>query len=330
MSANIFISTASGIQSQNLQLLKRLTPGDVVQISTITHTHWAIYVGNGNVIHCSIKSGNIEIKEELLLQLAKNHLINADYQALAPYDTRKQNRNNVVMRARRELHYGPGECRFKNCEQFVFWCRHGRESPLQNSYDPWNPRPDYDKRKLSECNNFNVIRQLEPGDIVKVKKSVFSFHGVYVGDNRIVYANGPFKSFCLLAAASLFKSPSYVQVLEEDIFNFVCGNVAEIANDHDAYVRPLDRDVIVKRAQGKIGVIPYHSLYKNCQHFACWCRYDFEKSSKTWYIIGILILVSVLVGAIWKGPIGMIITTALILIYLLQQYRNRPSIGYYH
>ena len=44
--------------------------------------------------------------------------------------------------------------------------------------------------------------------------------------------------------------------------------------------RPSEKEIILDRALSRLGDIGYNILWKNCEHFASWCRYGEEWSEQ--------------------------------------------------
>lgn len=134
------------VTEHNRQLLKELKKGDLVEFPRKGYSHWAVYVGNGQVVHLTIADGagssdlsNPDlaspsgvlyskgvVKKENLLDVAgaskakKNNSKDSRYQylsqeeivsnALGEVGTKTQDGYNVLE---------------KNCEHFASWCRYG-------------------------------------------------------------------------------------------------------------------------------------------------------------------------------------------------------------
>ncbi|OXA50383.1 phospholipase A and acyltransferase 2 [Folsomia candida] len=107
-------------------------PGDLIEFSRLGYAHWAVYIGNGSVIHvfleCKGLGNSAEIKEERLLKVCggdkcriNNHANEAKkkgLQALPP--------EVVVANAKSYVgHETPYGLLSDNCEFFATSCRYG-------------------------------------------------------------------------------------------------------------------------------------------------------------------------------------------------------------
>ncbi|CAL1535799.1 unnamed protein product, partial [Lymnaea stagnalis] len=89
------------------------------------------------------------------------------------------------------------------------------------------------------------------------------------------------------------------------IFDVAEDDEIELGNDLDTVKMPLPPDVIVARAESLVDdTIEYHALYKNCEHFARWCRYGEEISVQSRKIVAGLTLGPMLGGFLIGGPVG--------------------------
>ncbi|CAF1437741.1 unnamed protein product [Rotaria sp. Silwood1] len=104
-------------------------PGDMIEFPRGNYNHWAVYVGNGNVIHLWIegddKSNNAEVMEskfEVVVQGSPARINNyPDCFGSRPYAA-----DEIVERARRALGKKGYNLLKYNCEHFATECRYGR------------------------------------------------------------------------------------------------------------------------------------------------------------------------------------------------------------
>ncbi|KAH9490834.1 hypothetical protein Btru_033519 [Bulinus truncatus] len=301
---------------KNLNLVRSLKPGDVVKIPTDHHVHWGVYVGDSMIIHISeTKNCNLQgmpntivVTKESLLSVAKGNEAYRDFADLRPLP-----RHSIVARAKSKVGCLPYEEMFKSCEHFIFWCRYGMLLTQRDEKAHGVAASENDRKSIIMCNNFNVINNLEPGDIVKIHRNMFSHWGIYVGDNRLVNVQGNQTGQWTVSGVQLLphiNRPGVTEVVEESFLDVVKGDMAEIYNHSDASKRPFPSHEVVSRAKSKLGLIQYHPLYKNCEHFVNWCRYNSEESSQTQNVFAGVTLGSALGGFLLGGPIGAIATAS--------------------
>jgi hypothetical protein len=101
-----------------------------------------------------------------------------------------------------------------------------------------------------------IVRQQEDsrmaaGDHLVVSYSIFTHHGIDIGDGTVVGFSKTMAAVCRLS--------------------FV-----EFCDGHDVWVREYAQSesafVVVLRALQRIGETGYHLLANNCEHFATWCK----------------------------------------------------------
>ncbi|KAH9490838.1 Phospholipase A and acyltransferase 2 [Bulinus truncatus] len=286
------------VVQQNQRLLGLILPGDVLKIPTECHTHYGLYVGYGNMIHiAAIKSGqhghyDIEVKEESYMSVAKDNIVSVDNEDDCYHTDSQFSRDQIVTRAKRKLGAMKYEAIFQSCKVFVDWCRYGKQARHHENYD-----------QLIMCHNFNVARTLERGDIVEIKRKLYSHFGIYVGNTNIIHVSGDDRSRLSVSGMPLFNSPHTSEVKLEPLLSAAQGFLLNKANKDDNR-SPLPQDEIVKRAYSKLGPIPYQALYKNCEHFVNDCRYGVEVSSQSRAFVGAVVLGSALGGFVLGGPFG--------------------------
>ncbi|CAB3983579.1 Hypothetical predicted protein [Paramuricea clavata] len=123
-------------------LVNTLLPGDMIQkkgnfILQWFYSHFAIYIGNGEIVHATIPNNQMygkcfiaraimvnEFSSELVRK--NNHLDNAVGFQIQPL-------HHIVQTARGQVGQ-PWDYNFitHNCEHFTTWCRYGREVSLQS------------------------------------------------------------------------------------------------------------------------------------------------------------------------------------------------------
>ncbi|XP_041461664.1 phospholipase A and acyltransferase 2-like [Lytechinus variegatus] len=120
-------------------LKDHLNPGDLIQqkgdtIKEWFYSHWAVYIGNGEIVHVTGVDGSSSkadiIRENMILafwdkNVRKNNHMDDSF---LPRGTRE-----IVQTARRKVGT-PWRYNliFKNCEHFASLCRYGREISLQS------------------------------------------------------------------------------------------------------------------------------------------------------------------------------------------------------
>ncbi|XP_076436723.1 phospholipase A and acyltransferase 3-like [Babylonia areolata] len=134
--------------------------------------------------------------------------------------------------------------------------------------------------------NLQLLEQLEVGDLIQFPRGLYSHWAVYIGEGEVAHLagdgddgiDGKFDSTHLFTVSGRSFRKAFVKV---DRFLEVAGNSKAVRNNRkDKELTPLPADRIVGNALMKLGEVGYNVLYKNCEHFASWCRYGEEKSDQ--------------------------------------------------
>ena len=94
------------------------------------------------------------------------------------------------------------------------------------------------------------------GDHLKVDKGLYSHHGLYIGDGKVVHYSG--------LADGLSSGPIEVTTLQK-----FCGGDDIEAVEHSEKI--YSENESVERALSRVGENDYHILHNNCEHFVNWC-----------------------------------------------------------
>ena len=143
---------------------------------------------------------------------------------------------------------------------------------------------------------------LQVGDLVEFDRIVYEHWAVYVGDNKIVH----------------YKKVGEVgKIVHEDIDSYISGCFVLFRRPKNGKMGIVNRIVhesphfsgkqVAERALSKVGMTGYNLLFKNCEHFAKWCKYNVpiceqveNKVEKS------LVLGSVSIGGGIGGIIGLV------------------------
>lgn len=116
---------------------------------------------------------------------------------------------------------------------------------------------------------------LQVGDLVEFDRIVYEHWAVYVGDNKIVH----------------YKKVGEVgKIVHEDIDSYINGCFVLFRRPKKGKMGIVNRVVhesphfsgkqVAERALSKVGMTGYNLLFKNCEHFAKWCKYNVPMSEQ--------------------------------------------------
>ena len=104
---------------------------------------------------------------------------------------------------------------------------------------------------------------LNPGDHIKVRRNIYSHHGIYIGNDEIVHYGGE------------LKNRDCAQVCKVSLDVFLQGGTPDIVKHRNVQFTPEE---IVERALSRMGEAKYDLVFENCEHFATWCTVGKKKS----------------------------------------------------
>lgn len=131
--------------------------------------------------------------------------------------------------------------------------------------------------------NKKVLQELIVGDLVEFPrlKGIYSHWAVYVGNGDVIHL-GPDEnenqvdSYSLEITMQALLNGGYFHKasVKKDKFKDVVGKSKAKKNNKkdDRFVKKPTQQIL-HTAETNLGKMGYHILYKNCEHFASWCRY---------------------------------------------------------
>ncbi len=147
-------------------------------------------------------------------------------------------------------------------------------------------------------------RQLKPGDVIGVHRKPkvlpdYDHYGIYAGNFEVIHFSNGCDDFLSGKVSvrkdsfSLFKGEDEVFVLDFDMFNECIKNPALGQQIHDTIRKILGRsyhpyspEETLRRAESQIGKngfndgSGYNVFWRNCEHFALWCKTGVAESSQ--------------------------------------------------
>uniref|UniRef100_U3K025 LRAT domain-containing protein n=1 Tax=Ficedula albicollis TaxID=59894 RepID=U3K025_FICAL len=251
-------------------------PGDLIEIDRPLHHHWALYMGDGYVIHL-IPIGKREgkkkgvkvpvfirtVKKELLMEVAGNdkyRVNNKSDQDHTPLPVEKII-SCAVAYIGKELTY----CSFgSNCERFVKKLRYGEGVSEQWRVFVGNELHILDMRDDKEYP--------KPGDLIEIKREYYDHWALYVGDGYVIHLTPVDQK---VPTMSTRNGMIVIRTVMRELLKEVAGNDAwAVNNKYDKYRSPLPVEEIIRRAEGCISKnLPDDVFCSNIEHFVTKLRY---------------------------------------------------------
>ncbi|XP_019500736.1 PREDICTED: uncharacterized protein LOC109384154 [Hipposideros armiger] len=239
-------------------------PGDLIEISRVPYSHWALYVGDGYVIHLvsacmlsgagatsvfSAESSKAVVKRERLKDVVGispdrvNNYLDKEYKPL-PVD-------KIIISAEKEV---GKEMEYhllsKICKHFVTNLRYGKPRSLQFFEEP------------------------EPGDMIEIFHIGYKDWAIYVGDGDVIHLALP-SEFPRFGSSNMFIFLSGTAVVtKESLRNAAWGCLYRVNNFFDHKFRPRPVNEIINSAKKMVGVKKkYEVILDNSKRFVTDLRY---------------------------------------------------------
>ena len=108
------------------------------------------------------------------------------------------------------------------------------------------------------------------GDHLIAPRIIYSHHGIYVGDEKVVHYSGFIKKTNSVMV-------SYGSIEEVSLKKFRQGKEFKVKQHPKS---KFSRQEIVQRAKSRIGENNYALTFNNCEHFVNWCIYNVSESKQ--------------------------------------------------
>ena len=134
---------------------------------------------------------------------------------------------------------------------------------------------------------------LEAGDVIGVHRPGYEHYGIYIGNERVIHYAGEGSDFlgpiCIHEASfSEFMKDGgecfylhFQEKLPIKIYRsekLYSGDSLPFANTKE--YRIFSPEETVRRARERVGEEEYNLIFKNCEHFALWCKTGVEESTQ--------------------------------------------------
>ena len=134
---------------------------------------------------------------------------------------------------------------------------------------------------------------LEAGDVIGVHRTGYEHYGIYIGNERVIHYAGEGSDF--LGPISIHEA-SFSEFMKDggELFylhfqeklpikiyrseKLYSGDRLPFANTKE--YRIFSPEEMVRRARERVGEEEYNLIFRNCEHFALWCKTGVEESTQ--------------------------------------------------
>ena len=118
-----------------------------------------------------------------------------------------------------------------------------------------------------------TVRELKPGDILRVNTGRYYHFGIYAGDETVIHFAGPDPH--TLTDASL------AAVRKDPLERFAMGKPLEVRDYSLAEkLRKNPPKKVIETAESQLGRTGYDIIYNNCEHFVNKCVFGIPYSTQ--------------------------------------------------
>ena len=128
-----------------------------------------------------------------------------------------------------------------------------------------------------------MYKNLEYGDIIGVKRFLYSHYGVYVGDEMVIHYSGESGDFKGTKTVRYGTMSDFLDGKKE-FFELVFHKVHLKPRKEKRYKTQSEEyflyspEETVERAKSRLGETKYNLALNNCEHFAIWCKTGISES----------------------------------------------------
>ncbi|KAK1335475.1 hypothetical protein QTO34_003261 [Cnephaeus nilssonii] len=253
-------SATTSLCRAGAQFLEETNPGDLIEIPRIGSSHWALYVGDGYVIHLAPPGENSEpgaptglgvVRRELLEEVLENSSYKVNNHLDHLYKPRpiKEMLSSGKEVVGKEMEYSDLS---RNCEQLVTDLRYGKARSRQFREEP------------------------KPGDLIEISRIGSSHWALYVGDGYVIHLAPP-------GEKSEAGAPIGLGVVKRELLVEVLENSSYQVNNHlDHLYKPRPIKEMLRSAEEVVGKeMEYNDLSRNSEHFVTDLRYGKDRSRQS-------------------------------------------------
>lgn len=120
---------------------------------------------------------------------------------------------------------------------------------------------------------------MQKGDHLYVSRGLYTHHGIDCGDGTVIhYREGE-------------------SITRSSLAFFALGQPVQVKN----YIVADPPDVVVQRAESRLGERDYNLVFNNCEHFVSWCKTGDHRSEQVNTVVAASVAGGILGGAVLGG-----------------------------
>ncbi|KAF4804027.1 hypothetical protein TURU_011278 [Turdus rufiventris] len=237
--------------------------GDMIKIKRGHDDHWALYVGDGYVIHETPVAGSETVLIKKITKELLKEVVGNDSWAVNKYDQYRSPLpvEEIIRRAEgcidKEVAYDVFDFKaddfvIKLCYGGQLWCTVGSELFIPDMSD--------DKYKPN------------PGDMIEIKRTGYQHWGLYMGRGYFIHVTPVDERIPSFSASN---ETTVILRIKKALLKVVARNDSwAVNNKYDQYRSPLPVEEIIRRAEGCIGKeMVYHVFDFKADDFVIKLRY---------------------------------------------------------
>ncbi|XP_060110853.1 phospholipase A and acyltransferase 3-like [Heteronotia binoei] len=255
------------IRVKNPAEQEELKPGDLIEIFRPASQHWAIYVGDRQVVHLAAECEHLADGIPLLIP-ANRAFVKKDWL------------EDVVRKDRYRVNNKYDETHPPLPLAKILW----QAEELVDKEMPYDFTPRNCENLVLELRygvDMNEQDEIKPGDLIEIFRSCYQHWAIYVGDGKVVHlapecdrlANGAASVLAVLSDRAYVKKDWLELVVRKDPYR--------VNNKHDDAFPVVPLDKILQRTEELVGrEMPYNLTSHNCEHFVMDLRYGVAMSDQ--------------------------------------------------
>ena len=128
-----------------------------------------------------------------------------------------------------------------------------------------------------------MYKDLQSGDIIGVKRFLYSHYAVYTGDNKVIHYSGEKGDFIGKKTVRWGTMEEFLDGKKE-FFELVFPEEHNKPDKEKRYeiqntvYKLYSPEETVERAKSRLGEDKYNLALNNCEHFAIWCKTGISES----------------------------------------------------